>query len=1138
MLRPVNVSIPLGKGIDESVDPHRKPAPLSEAVENMRAELAGSLRKRPGFASGGPAGSAGANVLVADGARALHLGPAPARIITSEGSTDLSHASPIPLAVTPHRLRAVAGFGHCAQVAHTQGYTATIVSVLGDVTAFPAGSPADYMEHDYACEATIWDADWRPVWGPYRIPELKWLPRVEPILIDENTVGFAFFAIGSDQLTADPIDNGVMTEPIGLYMAQGFPGGSAPTGVLVNGVAPVAFDALARWKIYDTHSTGKEPWAYAAWIDGSAGSYELCVGNLNGVSGGIEAESLGDVARDHSVSIWRDSASDTVLVHHSDLGLLYTDGALSIPFGIVVTPAIDGVGSASTVDDFAGSDYQIPEFYWHGQLYLNEHPITLTGSEPATPSFGPPITPSLAHLYKPQALADVVLYSRASVPGTYGTTARHAELYHLAEHPAYGAPRPQVDLSLLETRWGAETLSTYAYRTAEGVEGTRVLPCVTGQVARLEGGQLLYAMLPLTDQQNPRIRVFDRPIGVGTHLPISNYRLLQAVTAGAGYYNDEQYLCIVEVDPSAPVYSAETHEGTVLVAAGHPSMWSGEAVHPVVPRAPVLSAYLQGDTTPPATRALAPAAVGIADASDPAWGGAAGPVDYGIAFKVKAVLIFTDASGIEYRSAPSEPLAPPATPGEGGVVNGGVSGDGAFPAYIPSISVEIEPSVLPFLGEGRSLDIELYVTERRDAATTEVDESTYTMVCRMPLQRDSDGWFCLDLMQDLAAWPTANYPDDGTEEFSNPPHSKPLYTLSGELPNLPPPTSHVTAQVAGYAFLLPAEAPYEVWSSKPLVKGRSPEWNPALITYAPPACGGIVSLASAYDRLYMLCRAGVWELPVLGGPNALGVGSFGAPQLVYRGQGCISHMGTVETPSGVFYTTKGGPRLLSGSGSVDVGRAVRTAIDWTAVVAATYDPAQDEITWWTTEGSVSYSLRHEAWSTSTLMTRAAAVWEDGVIRLRGSVAVSSVVFESRTIRTDAGESMLGKVTTPWLSFEDIQGFKRVWEVMVLGRIHGGTYGKLRIAIEIDYVETIVDTYDWTLAELGALTKGLQISCKPRHQQVDAIRITVQEIEQDTGKVDQSGKPIYASDIDWTISGINLQLGALPGLMKLQDGAKK
>src|SRR5690606_38756524 len=101
-----------------------------------------------------------------------------------------------------HRLRAVQGFGHCAQLAHAGGYTAIAISVLGDVTTFATGAtPGDSIQLDYQTEVAIYDADWRIAWGPYRLPELKWLPRVEAITVDDVT-RFVFFALGATSIVA------------------------------------------------------------------------------------------------------------------------------------------------------------------------------------------------------------------------------------------------------------------------------------------------------------------------------------------------------------------------------------------------------------------------------------------------------------------------------------------------------------------------------------------------------------------------------------------------------------------------------------------------------------------------------------------------------------------------------------------------------------------------------------------------------------------------------------------------------------------------------------------------------------------------------------------------------------------------
>src|SRR5690348_8118810 len=52
-LSKVNFPVPLGAGLDESVEPFRLQAPHSSVAENVCQERAGALTKRPGYSSDG-----------------------------------------------------------------------------------------------------------------------------------------------------------------------------------------------------------------------------------------------------------------------------------------------------------------------------------------------------------------------------------------------------------------------------------------------------------------------------------------------------------------------------------------------------------------------------------------------------------------------------------------------------------------------------------------------------------------------------------------------------------------------------------------------------------------------------------------------------------------------------------------------------------------------------------------------------------------------------------------------------------------------------------------------------------------------------------------------------------------------------
>src|SRR5690606_30583348 len=119
-------------------------------------------------------------------------------------------------------------------------------------------------------------------------------------------------------------------------------------------------------------------------------------------------------------------------------------------------------------------------------------------------------------------LAGVTMYSRAQIALGERSLFRRGwgswlELYHLDEHPSYNnAPRPMVDLSILETRWGTESLTHYTFETVVEVEVHPTYPCVTGQNALTAKGTLLIPSLPLTDRQQVRASTMDVAMPLST----------------------------------------------------------------------------------------------------------------------------------------------------------------------------------------------------------------------------------------------------------------------------------------------------------------------------------------------------------------------------------------------------------------------------------------------------------------------------------------------------------------------------------------------------------------------------------------------------------------------------------------------
>lgn len=1140
------IPIDVGGGLDQSVDDWQLEPPKALTTKNLRPDKKGSLKRRYGYSSFGSISSVDGAAVVPGDNSALILGGSSGQIAGVNGTLNqAAQGASLPLGVELHRIRAGRGFVHSVQCAHAGGYTCVAYNFVGEVSAYGVASSEDHIIYDYETEIVVLDSEWNIIWGPYRPGNIQWMPRVEPI----GSAGRYFIVFGVSGATAPASIVGPWTETNSLYyyIVDSETSATGSSTSIDNLYAAQTYasgrdgDSLDVWyKLYDTWADTTNGHVYVTFPADDAGARHLDTYKFDSAGSVASSSATSGVTSNDHVACVYDADSDTFLFYdRASSKVYYIAGDLSTGAGDITAPNLLGIDTTAT--DLTGVDIgdrvHSPEFYYNSSnaLLLNTRVTSFSGSGPGTPSFGGTGSARLPMTYRPIATTNRTHYFYCGLglfdddyTEPFRRGAKSLELYHL-EADSDGTYRPTIDLCLAESRLGSHNHRLYMHNSWNGGGEYTEIPFVTGQVAITSDDSVLIPSAILTSLQKNRNAFPSEGTGgsLDDNNPIlnDNVSVVVDITDGAGYYNDEQVVSVIEVKAD-PSYDAKTLEDSKVIAAGMVSSWSQDQVHPVALRPPEITNVLNSNfDTIDQDRQVSQSAVGVLDVAS----GVAGTVEnkWATPFRYCAVLVYTDPSGVEFRSPPSDYV----------VQTLGEDEDDA-PVLCPVVELELHPQVFAFYGDKRALDVELYATSRTGATPAleaDIDDSTMTMVNRMPVQKDSDGFYTVDTLQDFN-----NAAADGSGNprtiWNSPPHTNALYTVANELEPDHPPAAHTLAYAGDYAFLVAAEDAYELWGSKPLVKGRSLEFSSSLTLQLPPESGGCVSLAGTYDRLYCICKNGVWELPVLGGPDATGSGTFPPFRKTYFGEGAISHAGTVETPDGVFYITNTGPRLLAGGQNVDVGRMVEDAATWADVNSSVYLPDENEVVWSTSSGMVVMSLGSGVWTTTDIGSLSVGALGGDLFRVLTNGSLS--VEDSTTTEDSDGTSILGTYESAWLDVGDDVGYKRFRRLGILHRVENTpSYGKLTVKLAYNYDDTVVDTFSWTAAELLALDVPGHLVVRPTRQKVDAVKITIEEGTTVSGQ-DQQGSDLFDSDMIWSLVKLELRVAGKTGLLKLEAGAKQ
>lgn len=300
-----------------------------------------------------------------------------------------------------------------------------------------------------------------------------------------------------------------------------------------------------------------------------------------------------------------------------------------------------------------------------------------------------------------------------------------------------------------------------------------------------------------------------------------------------------------------------------------------------------------------------------------------------------------------------------------------------------------------------------------------------------------------------------------------------LYTVSGELPNDPPPSATHLALHKNRLWVAGGEDPRKVYYTKEQIAGEPAQFSLDLYVLVRDY-GEITALASLDDALIVFKRSAIFA--IFGdGPNARGVdGEFSAPQLVTTDAGCRDSRSLVRTPDGVIFQSDRGLYLLDRARQVSyIGAPVETTEAGVACTSAVLVPSKNQVRITTAEGIMVYDYAWKKWSTASYLgtVRSAVVSRQTYYwAAQSALTGGGIVFAEQSTYLDDGAYYSLTITSPWFSLDALQGVHRLWYVHCLGERRSAH----RVKLEVGY------NYDSAWATLYHPTEAV-VTAWPREQ---------------------------------------------------------
>lgn len=341
-----------------------------------------------------------------------------------------------------------------------------------------------------------------------------------------------------------------------------------------------------------------------------------------------------------------------------------------------------------------------------------------------------------------------------------------------------------------------------------------------------------------------------------------------------------------------------------------------------------------------------------------------------------------------------------------------------------------------------------------------------------------------------------------------------LYTTGGELENISPPASSVVGTYKNRLLLRSDEDKLAFWYSKKVATNTPAEFTDAFVTRVPERGGDIVALQQMDDKL-IIFKEDLIFVQVGDGPSPSGINNdFSDPQLITSDSGCINKKSVVLIPTGMLYQSSKGFYLLDRSLNMSYIGADVEAYNSDTVTSAKLMEDINQVRFTLSSGKVlTYDYYLAQWNTSPGINAADSTVYSNKLTY---ILPTGQVRKENTTYMDNTSFIPMKIETGWMNLAGLQGFQRVYKVLILGEYKSPH--TLQVELFRDFNETAYQTV--TIPVLSAPDK-YQFRVFPNIQKCESLKIRITEL--------QDG-PSYGEGME--LSSLALEVGVKRGLNKL------
>lgn len=277
-----------------------------------------------------------------------------------------------------------------------------------------------------------------------------------------------------------------------------------------------------------------------------------------------------------------------------------------------------------------------------------------------------------------------------------------------------------------------------------------------------------------------------------------------------------------------------------------------------------------------------------------------------------------------------------------------------------------------------------------------------------------------------------------------------LYTTGGVLENIPAPaTTVLTVHTASQRIMLASPDSSEIRYSKIQQKGKPVEFNDDLVKPLDPTNGKIMGLSNMDDKVVIFYQTGIQYFSGQGPTNTGEQDLFTDPESIAGNDvGCSEPQSICYTPVGIFFKSSKGIYLLGHDLSTQyIGAAVEDYNNL-SITSAKVVADFNQIRFTTSDGdTLVYNYHLGLWCTfDNHRALSAEIVDNQYYYLRTS---NELFKETPGVYGDNGIPIKLLLKTGWMSMAQLQGYQRVYQMLVLGEYKSSHMLKVQVAYDFN-----------------------------------------------------------------------------------------